>query len=279
VLRPGERIPLVFRIDLPLGRTDRQVSCLVKTDHPQFPEWPYVVRYTNYPNARIVPDRVNLGTCSVGSALKDGSSPALHEVEAWLETYAPEGRPLPRPGRVRSPEGLFIALEEQPLIEAPEGQGFQRARYRLQIIPRHEAPATGARTETLEVPISDGSSATAVVTWEVTAPLACSPSQLHFGMVDSGEAPKVRAIWVRALDGKPFSVLSIESGSPGLVGPTQGEGLEGRSSQHLIQLALRVPDGFNERAITGRVLIRTDQVACPELSVPWAAFVRPSGRP
>lgn len=98
VLQPGQSVPLTLRVDLPLGHAGREVSCLVETDHPRFPEWAYKLKYTNYPKAQVVPERLDLGVIALGNEERSrGRSSELPHTTACPETYAPPDRNSPRP--------------------------------------------------------------------------------------------------------------------------------------------------------------------------------------
>ncbi len=275
VLEPGQSIPLemTVRVDPDYAKLD--IVCVVKTDHPKFPEWMYGIRYTSYPRGRIVPGPIDLGLYGVDRRGQMAPAPGNDGKAFWLELFAPGGDVLPEPAIAPSPDGIAAEIGPPTPIESLEG-GASRRRYPLTIRPTVVDGAAGAHSRDLTIRSGDRILASSQVHWDFRGPYVCTPSQVHFGMVDGGDARKSARVIVRASDGEAFRVLSFESGSPSVAILLDGED-PGAAPQHVFELTLSIPTDSRTQALSGVARIRTDREGSPEIRMPWSAFVRPAG--
>lgn len=62
ILKPGSSVQLTMTVKVPIAYSIQEISCVVKTDHPQYAEWPYRLKFTSYPEASIEPRIIEFGT-------------------------------------------------------------------------------------------------------------------------------------------------------------------------------------------------------------------------
>jgi len=88
-LAPGESAPLEVKVRVPDGYSERKIHVTLKTDHPKFPSWTYEVQFVSYPEARIVPDRIELGSFVLrkDGGIAGAQDPSSARKEAWFETF------------------------------------------------------------------------------------------------------------------------------------------------------------------------------------------------
>lgn len=274
-LRPGESTTLILTVSIPPAYARREVSCTVITDHPSHPEWNYGIRFESFPRARIEPELLHVGRLTPWMESGDGTDRRV--VETWLELFAPPGVSFPEPTEpADNGDGLTVRLERPPLLESFVS-GVKRARYRISVELDAKRLPPGAFAQDLSIPIPGAPPASATLSGEVVAPLACLPAQVHFGMVSAGDSAVTWRVIVRSVEGRPFR---LETPGDEEIGPTvQMKGGANRTSldvDHFVDLTLAVPSGETRRTLAGTVRIRTDSPSFPEVRIPWSAFIRRS---
>jgi len=73
-LLPAESARLEMNVRIPPVYSKREVSCVIGTDLPERPDWVYRIQFESFPNARIVPDPIDFGTCPIDSSSNSGKS-------------------------------------------------------------------------------------------------------------------------------------------------------------------------------------------------------------
>jgi hypothetical protein len=279
-LAPGEETALTMSVDVPQGFSSREVDCTIATDHSEHPEWPYYMRFRSFPRARIVPDRIDLGTYSPrtsGGSESSASDIDKPPVEAWLELFSPKGGEETGVPRVVGPsEELSIELDRSARID-DLADGVRRTRYRLRVSVNDPARSLGTFTRPFRVKTGHGEEATAMAIWKSEGPFTYTPRQVHFGMIRPGEPPKTQRLLIRSRNGERFRISSMDSGSPYLgiheVGD-QSPDRHGPRGPLILELTLSVPEDGAGPFLSGVIRIGTDSTPPSELLIPWSAFLR-----
>lgn len=115
-LRPGQSLPLTISLSVPNGEVERTVWCTVKTDHPRVPEWSYALSYKTLRDAKIVPERIELGQIPI----QQGDTPSGEFPEVVLELQTPASRQAPRPVRTHAAPNVLVSVEPNPFRESFE---------------------------------------------------------------------------------------------------------------------------------------------------------------
>jgi len=127
-LLPGDSMLLSMSVRVAPLYSNKDVSCVLKTDQPERSEWTYRLRFESFPEARIVPDRIDLGTFSVAEISGAGKHGEIPSAEAWLEVFAQPNQPdLAAPRVAQPPEEYTLKLGERPeLSTLANGVRLQR---------------------------------------------------------------------------------------------------------------------------------------------------------
>ena len=268
-LKPGEGVPLTMSVSVPQGYSSLDLGCAVLTDHPELKEWRYRMRFRSFPNARIVPDRINLGSHGSDGA---GGGDEVRASRAYLEVFTPAGgRPL-RPGAVTVGPELAAVLDPTPTVDLIE-DGVQRARYAITIDLDGKPRSDGLSSRDLTVGMAEGLPASALVVWSNVLPVTCAPAQIHFGMVADGDLPKSAKVVITSNRGAPF-IASPVNRDPGPVRvKTLGDAAR-PSPSHTIELTLSDLGDGPSTALSGSASVKTDLSDMPEVEIPWSAFPR-----
>lgn len=272
VLLPGASTALTMDLEIPSTYDKRQVSCVVKTDHPDYPEWIYYLAYESFPQAQIVPAQIRLGTMG-----RDDADGGRTKRVAHLEVYSsPNVKRSPAPSDREAPHGIRVQIDRDPTWDTP-ALGVRRARFGIRAELAKGSQPLGSQAQPLNVYLDNGFVASTMIVWSVTGPVEVVPSHLHFGIVSPGGTPNPTSVMIRSDDGRPFQVLSVESDTKivEVEVPDESEGA-GRTS-HTIKLTLHPDVGSDRRALTGSVRVLTDIKASGEVQIPWSAFVRRPG--
>jgi hypothetical protein len=175
---------------------------------------------------------------------------------------------------VQVPDECAANLGQNPDVSTLSS-GARITRYPLSIKLRYGAREAGTFVRPVNVAIGDEPGASALVVWTARAPVNSEPSQVHFGFVARGDPPVGHRIRLRSLDGSPFHVLSVDR-SPYLE-IRQPEGADfpsGADKFHALELVFELPPGESSPFLSGSVRIRIDRDDCPEVHLPWSAFLR-----
>src|SRR5581483_4970838 len=68
-LLPGESATLTLSLHVPPAYASKVVSATLRTDDPDQPDWHYDLRFEAFPDARIVPPIIELGSRTVADML------------------------------------------------------------------------------------------------------------------------------------------------------------------------------------------------------------------
>jgi len=263
-LKPGESMPLDLNVKVPSAYAKVDVSSTLKTDDPDEPAWTYRVRFEAVPRARISPDRIELEPFTIGGRGVADKPSDQRSPEVWLELYTLPGEAdVPEPGVIVAPEGCAVRLGPKGRLERLAG-GLRRVRRRL-YVERSEGgtPSPGTFTRPLSIPIAGGWVASAFVTWTIRAPMAFTPSQIHFGMIAPGEISDARSVILRAVDGRSFRILSVDAGPLIQVNSPRPDAVV----VHDMRISLRIPSGEPSRSLAGWIRVKTDRADFPEVQL------------
>jgi len=277
-LLPGDSMSLDMTVRVGSGYASKDVSCILKTDRPDHLEWIYRIRFESFPDARIVPDRIDLGTFSIPKIGGARTRGAVASSEAWIEVFTQPDQPdHPPPLVAERPEQCTVTLGKRPEVVYPR-QGVRLKRYPVSIGLEQGLSSAGTFARPLNISLGDFAGASALVIWTARALVNCEPSQIHFGSIAPGQPPVKRSLVMRSSDGRPFRVLSVDQ-SPSLrVHLSAGNALPSFPAEvHSLGLTFEVREEPS-RFVAGSVRIRIDRDGCPEVSVPWSAFLRTQGR-
>jgi hypothetical protein len=275
-LLPGDSMWLDMTVVTAPVHSRRDVSCILSTDLPEDSNWTYRLRFEIFPDARVVPDRIELGTFSAAKVGSDGrlevwASPGR---EAFLEVFTqPNHQDHPPPVVTQTPEGCVASLGERSEVDTL-ANGVRRERFRLVVGLKDGVSSAGTFVKPLNLSVGGGAGASALVVWTVRALVNCEPPQIHFGSVALGDPPTKRRLIIRSSDGRPFRVLSVDQSE--LLKVDQPAGDTFPSPPEKVQslgLVFEIREG-SSRFLAGSVRIRTDREDCPCVFVPWSAFLR-----
>jgi hypothetical protein len=272
-LQAGESCSLVMNVRVPPCYTKKDVSCVVQTDSPVAPEVAFHLRFEAFPDARITPDRIDLGEYGMSQPGKQPRSNTLHDPEVWLEVFSPAGE-SGRPVRsiIEAPEACSASLDGDPEVSTP-ATSVRMVRRRLRITLRDAGQRPGVFVKPLNVSLGGGAGASAVVVWTVRSVLSPDPPSVHFGMIGPEEHEKTRSLAVSSSDGVPFRIISIDAGDAvRATAPDAGTLPSSLSTTHRLSFAFR-GGPRSSRFAAGSLRVRTDRADCPELRVPWSAFL------
>jgi hypothetical protein len=270
-LRPSESAALQIEVTIPPVYSNREVTCVLETDLPEHPDWVYRIKFEGFPNARIVPDRIDLGTrvAAPPTAALNGDSTTT--TSAWLEVYAPRAESArARPSLGPVPPECNVDLGEGVDME-PGFPGVRVTRYPISIRLDRAGSSPGLFVRPCGVSLDGNPGASALVFWTVRAPVVCEPSFLHFGSVTPAEPAPSQRVRLRSTDGIPFRILSVNQ-SP-LIKIEHETRPSEPSIDHSLSLRLSLPRD-SSRAVSGSLLIRLDRLDSPDVLVPWSAFAR-----
>jgi len=90
-LRPGEAVMLTLSVNVPPAYASKAVSTRLETDDPEHPHWDYAIRFEAFPDARIVPPIVYLGSHTVADMLAPELGTDVGAGGAFLEVFTPRG--------------------------------------------------------------------------------------------------------------------------------------------------------------------------------------------
>ncbi len=265
---PGDSTVLTMTAKVPESFQTGSLTCNVKTDHPSQPEWRYEIRYQSFPKARLVPERIDLGSIRLGKPLADGASAVDRGGGFWFESYSPDRDDLPEPGPVSSPAEIDAEPVGRAAVSRENGVWRLRQRFRARLLSQPETP--GSVVGPFAVPIRGGGSASARVFWEVIGPLRISPSQVHFGLLDPGGGSVSRTIMVRSTEETPFRVLAARADSPaGSTGSLDVAMLPTEATTiHSLTLTFAPPDPPASGATAGSLRMSTDLPGMPDVRIP-----------
>ena len=274
-LRAGESTFLKVRAKLSPAYPKKNVACILETDAPLFPEWIYRLVYESYPEARIVPDRIDAGTISFSGPARPSGGPDLAAKKVWLEVFRqPETLARARAQVQLTSEECSVSVGELAEVrDLPSGHRVER--YPLSIAVKNSALRAGSFLRPVRITVDDRSTAAATIVWTVRAAVSAEPSQIHFGAVALNDSsPPRRTLIVRSSDRRPFRILQVLPGE--LVCVDQGSTSSQSSASaavHQLAFVLRTRDSVPQ-FMAGSIRIKLDAADCPEITVPWSAFAR-----
>ena len=274
-LRPGESVALTLSVRVPPTYVRKEVSATLETDDPEHPHWDYLVRFEAFPDARVVPQVIDLGSHTVADMLASEPSHDVTESEACLEVYTlPNGKNRPPPRLVQVPAECVATMAQAPEV-SQLASGVRAERYRLSVRLKQGMPSTGTFVRPLNVKLNDERGTSASLTWSVRAPVVCAPERIHLGSVATEDPPIKRRVILHASDGTPFRILAIGHDASVTVRPAEGGGFPSpASSRQAIELVFDAPPKEASRFLAGSVRIRIDRKDYPQVSLPWSAIVR-----
>jgi hypothetical protein len=265
-LAPGETATLTMSVKVPSTYSNLFLTCQLKTDHPQFPEWSYHLKLESFPRARIVPDSIELEASEVpGGTGREGGPSG----EAWAESFARDGEVPLAPTGIDHPEGLRVRLEDRPKIETV-ARGVVRARYRIELAVEGAA-LVGTHSLPLNVRFGEGVTAGTMVVSRRNGRIECVPAQMHFGLVLTAQAVTTRKVLVRSRDGTPFRLMSVRA-DMGCVDAVGAALPSGPAPSHNLELRFSAPGEISSTALSGNVWIDTDVATLPVVTLPWSVF-------
>lgn len=268
-LQPAESTILRLRINVADSYAEKSVVCAVRTNHPDFPVWNYIIKYTSYPRSIIKPDRIELAATT-----SDQSEFSRPRGLGRLDIYngRPEDPP-PTPGVIDAPPGLVVKILREPEVSQLPG-GITR--FSFPLLFSIADVSSGSFVRPVRIAIDGGLAATTIVTWKHIAPLECSPPQIHFGVVGPKESaePPIRKIIVRSPLGRPFQLVRIDQAS--LV---EIRNLGNQSPVHVLNIGIEPPDNTDYPALSGVIQLEADfnEFGTTKLEIPWSAFIAPPG--
>ncbi|MHB1560209.1 MAG: DUF1573 domain-containing protein [Isosphaeraceae bacterium] len=272
-LSPGEPITLTLSVNVPTAYVKKDVAVKLDTDDPEHPDWEYHLRFEAFPDAQVVPQVIDLGSYTVAEMLMPESAGDTIEPEAWLEVFtAADGKARGVPKLIQVPTDCIVTMEQAPHVYRP-ATGVRAERYRISIRLKKGIPSTGTFVRPLNVGLGDERGASASFTWCVRAPVVSAPERIHFGSVSTDDPPIDRSIDLRAADGMPFRILSVDHDATVTVRPASRSGFPtDASSQHHLGLVFQVPCKETARFLVGKIRIRIDRRDYPEVAIPWSAI-------
>lgn len=195
-LPPGASMPLMLSVQVPHVYAKTDISCTLATDNINNPNWTYRLRFESYPDAEIDPDRIEILT---DSASVHGRSEQLGDDasrQVWLVLYSPASEmSIPEPVSISASSELSVDLGRRDHVEALAGGMIRRVRYPLSVWLKEDfRHISGIFTRPLNISMSRGAGASALISWHIRMPIEFSPSQIHFGMVAPGGQKEVFAL-------------------------------------------------------------------------------------
>ena len=177
-LRPGESVTLTLSVNVPPACVSRAISATLETDDPEHPRWDYQIRFEAFPDARIVPPIIDLGSRTVADMLAPEPGRDVSAGEALLEVFTPpSGKNLPPPKLINPPAECIVTMAETPEVSIL-ASGVRAERYRLSVRLRQGVPSAGTFVRPLNVALNDQTGASTSLTWSVRAPVVCVPERI-----------------------------------------------------------------------------------------------------
>lgn len=267
-LGPGESCTLEITFPLTPAATGNAISCVVQTDHPEFPNWPYEIRFRSYPEIHIDAGDIHFGRCSPLAATKH--EPISKTVDlCWRESASPI-----RISSVRAPPWVRCEFENDlDCRNLPDGFRTARAKIRCSIVPERLAEAP--ENDDVAVSFSNGRIAVLRVAWENAGAIETTPAHL-FVMVQPGYTAS-RQVNLRSLDGKSFSIKAIRVSKYGLRCTTKDIGNMAPAPEFVLDFAtlpLTAPAPFP----SGEIAIDTTRHDAPTVVVRWSIYAKDVNR-
>lgn len=276
-LKPWQETELEIAANVPNAYSRGLISCILKADDQNFPDWSYSLRFESLPRLMLDRGSAIFGNFSSsdldsGGVLKAPPAP----IELTVDVFGKgDSSWLPEP-TLRQDEGLRAEL--RPVSGPREvGNGIWNRKFLLRVgLDGSPKLATGTQNRSVVVELPDGSVAGAIVSWRMTSPLAVAPSALSFGVLAAGQASEPRRILVRSTKGHAFRIASVEGQAPNgdgihIKGPINGST---PGVQHVIEVTFTPSRSGRGRSRSGILRIATDDPAQSNLDVPWTALVR-----
>ena len=268
-LSPGEATELTMEVHVPPDYTNLGLETILATDHPDFPAWTYRLMVETFPPARVLPNRINLGTIDPN---RSGTEIA---VPAKLEVFGPASSPPPTitsgpPPRI---DGIAVSTGEPSPAEAV-AQGVNRVRFPIHFAWSPDRPlAAGPHSASITYALSDGTACSAQIDWTVSSPFEIEPKILHFGNVLSSD-PLARAeLRLASVDGAPFAVTKVEGMPPHLALVSPSAPPRSADPRQVVPFELRPePNAFDRRSEFGELHVFTDRSETLPIVVPWSVF-------
>jgi hypothetical protein len=261
---------------IPHGYSRLDLSCLLTTDHPAHPEWPYHLRIESFPRAQIVPQVIDLGTLAPNP---DPLASRVFREVARLETFAADGEEEPLVGVPEVTGELKIRISDNPQTGRIAGRIRKRTYpIDLEVLSPRSGEAVHAGYVTVRA--ATGNPATASVHWRTRGIVAVTPSSVSFGLVDPGKPPPTRQTVIRSIRGVPFRILKIDPGDPrvNVRVDEEPEGSGRPATEHRLTLSLAGHVDRGKTLQAGTIRIQTDLVGEEECRVHWSLICR-SERP
>lgn len=272
-LMPGDSTSLELRVRVPQSYSKQEVSCQVKTDHPDFPVWVYQIRYESYPVAQVVPATIDLGEYVSGMASREEGLEHSTVSNAHLDIYYRMGDPPPpAPPKALPARGpLLVEIDDGPDISELNG-GVRRARYRIRTRLEKAGLNPGIHSGEIAIPIEGRTTATAIAVWRCRAPVEATPAQLHFGMATPGDVGITKSVTIRSSGGETIGIrhVDVDCEFITLSDPEKTSG----GPLNKLTATLKIPSGRHAKVLSGTIVVSTDNPECAQLEVPWSAFVR-----
>ncbi len=274
-LAPGETIGLTLKVKPYLNRADNSVSCTLKTNHPKWKDWTYTLQYRCFPDAQVVPDRVDLGTTWIdrpAATEPDGSAPTP---DAWLEIFGDDAGERAAKCRLDAPLGIeaHLKLTSETSIDG----GIQKTRYPIFLKVRRTNPQIGSFAQPLGVRgLGTELPPSAMVIWTMTGPIAVDPPQAFVGVLGGGDRPEPVRLVVKSLRGNPFRIRATKTDSK-LVAVVSEQSDESANEHAITLRATGAEPPSDAAAVSGDMTIETDLPGAESVRVPWSAFIRRSG--
>lgn len=266
---------LTMTVNVPTAYILNDISCTIKTDNLEHPNWTYHLRFESFPEARIVPDRIDLGTYTVSSGF---ASPEFGISGVWLDVFDRPGQfEQPQPRVMESPEDYKATIEINPQAMTLANQVRVR-RYNLSVSHKTGLLSAGTFVRPLTITLGPEAVASASVVWTIQVPVNCEPAQVFFGSIGPKTSPIEKRGVLRSADGREFRILSVESSKPVKVAlPPKNQFPSLPSKVHFLDLTLEMPDE-SSRFLAGSVRIQIDRDDFPNVILPWSASVRKDER-
>jgi len=273
-LKPGESTEVVMNVRVSTAYSIKDVSCVLGTDLPGSTEIAYHIKFESFPDARIVPDRIDIGTFTDSYLRKPDKAFEIVAPETWLEVFTPATeRHSPLPTLVQSPSECTVTLGQGTEANSPT-RGVRLLRHEVSIRLNRGNTSPGVFARPINISLEGRAGASAVAVWTVRSLLNCEPSRIHFGSVAPGEPAIRRKLVIRSSDSIPFRVLSLDESDFLTVDQSQSSPIPSSlASAHTLNLSFQVNER-SSRFMAGALRIRTDRDDYPEVLLPWSAFLR-----
>ena len=271
VIEPGETIALTLNVKPYVNRSDGWVSCTLKTDHPRWKDWTYRLQYRCFPDARFVPDRIDLGTHWIDEPppAEDGGKPRAPDM--WLEVYGEASKKPLRDWRLEAPLGITATLGFTP--ETVDDGGVRKLRYPVTLKLDRGTTRIGTHTQSLTFRGISALPTFSSVSWTISSPLTVDPPQAFVGVLGTASAPEPIRLVLRSVRGASFRILSVKTDSDLVAAAAESPDEAGDRHSVVIRATAAKSPG-NAAATSGDVAIKTDLAGAETVHVPWSAFIR-----